>query len=477
MRYLRALALLAFVAASVGAQTPHAVVAHVLGEPGWIGIVPDSTDPLVIRRVVEGTPANRNGLRPGDRIVEIDGKPASAEVLYHHRFKVNESVALRIMRGTERLNVLSMPIVENPYYALARRDSVTRASATYLEDLLNAVRLEPQRYLRVSPPISMRDPVSGAYDVTFVVPEQRTALYNAAGLARQSNLDPRGSDQTPDFGFSTQAFQQAARDVEAALAQVQALQEQQRVMALQVDLLRAQSANRQAEQSLIDRKTQMADQVAALQRRLSEIAVKTQQDLARVSQHLAQAADSVRVNKVAERIRYSAQLIRETDATYARGTEKQIAIDLEAAAQQLRRAAELVATQREQSVRDSTFARVREQMQREYSQLNQAVRQSEELVQRLATSQRLLGGAQLEQLNPSLGEYFGGVSEGVFVLRTTEGTPAVTAGLRAGDIVESVNGRRITTIDQLLTAVSEQTGPINLAIVRRGQRSTISLRR
>jgi serine protease DegQ len=98
-------------------------------------------------------------------------------------------------------------------------------------------------------------------------------------------------------------------------------------------------------------------------------------------------------------------------------------------------------------------------------------------LRRLTTTQRSLSGAELEELNPSLGEYFGGVSQGVFVLRTTEGTPAVAAGLRAGDILESVNGRRVTTISDLLTAVSQQTGPINLAIVRRGQRSTITLRR
>jgi S1-C subfamily serine protease len=100
-----------------------------------------------------------------------------------------------------------------------------------------------------------------------------------------------------------------------------------------------------------------------------------------------------------------------------------------------------------------------------------------ELLAPFSLRESAVAGAELEQLNPGLAEYFGGVGEGVFVLRIAEGTPAATAGLRPGDIVQSVNGRRVSTIGELRDAVADASGTITLRVLRKGTGVTAVLRK
>ena len=95
----------------------------------------------------------------------------------------------------------------------------------------------------------------------------------------------------------------------------------------------------------------------------------------------------------------------------------------------------------------------------------------------LALRKSAVSGAEFEQLNPALGQYFGGVSEGVFVLRVGAESPAAIAGLEPGDIVESVNGERIATIPALRDRVAEATGTITLQVIRKGRPATVTLRK
>ena len=88
-----------------------------------------------------------------------------------------------------------------------------------------------------------------------------------------------------------------------------------------------------------------------------------------------------------------------------------------------------------------------------------------------------LAGAEFEQLNPGLAEYFGGISEGMFVLRVAPGTPAATAGLQAGDIIETLNGERVVTIAELRRSMAEQSGPRTLDVIRKGRPATVLLRK
>lgn len=51
-----------------------ALMAEKIGKKGWVGIVMDTrTEPVRIEKVIAGSPGEKAGLRPGDRLLELDG--------------------------------------------------------------------------------------------------------------------------------------------------------------------------------------------------------------------------------------------------------------------------------------------------------------------------------------------------------------------------------------------------------------------
>jgi membrane-associated protease RseP (regulator of RpoE activity) len=91
---------------------------------------------------------------------------------------------------------------------------------------------------------------------------------------------------------------------------------------------------------------------------------------------------------------------------------------------------------------------------------------------------RAIAGAELAELNPGLGEYFGTL-EGVLVLNAADGTPAARAGLRSGDVITRANGQEVTTITTLRRIVDRAPpgSTIRLEVLRRGTRSSVELSR
>jgi serine protease Do len=80
-------------------------------------------------------------------------------------------------------------------------------------------------------------------------------------------------------------------------------------------------------------------------------------------------------------------------------------------------------------------------------------------------------GAKLASLSPALAEEIGldsGIS-GVAVLDIDPGSAADRLGLRAGDIVREVDGRRIDTVAELLSGNGAVFAPRRLAVHRQGQ--------
>jgi S1-C subfamily serine protease len=67
---------------------------------------------------------------------------------------------------------------------------------------------------------------------------------------------------------------------------------------------------------------------------------------------------------------------------------------------------------------------------------------------------------------------------GAIVARVFAGSPAQAAGLRAGDIITAVNGKPVDSREAFSTATAMLAGgqPINLAIMREGSASRISVR-
>jgi membrane-associated protease RseP (regulator of RpoE activity) len=61
-------------------------------------------------------------------------------------------------------------------------------------------------------------------------------------------------------------------------------------------------------------------------------------------------------------------------------------------------------------------------------------------------------GVGIEELTPQLAEYFG-TKDGVLVTSVEPETPAAKAGLKAGDVITSVNGKAVSNGGELIEAV------------------------
>jgi membrane-associated protease RseP (regulator of RpoE activity) len=91
---------------------------------------------------------------------------------------------------------------------------------------------------------------------------------------------------------------------------------------------------------------------------------------------------------------------------------------------------------------------------------------------------RAIAGAELTELSPGLAELVG-VDEGVLVLRVPAGTPAERSGIREADVIVRANGRDVTTVAQLRSAIARvpNNQAVSLEIVRNRERVTLELRR
>ncbi len=74
-------------------------------------------------------------------------------------------------------------------------------------------------------------------------------------------------------------------------------------------------------------------------------------------------------------------------------------------------------------------------------------------------------GLRVQEIGDQLRNYFGAPS-GVLVTAVEDGTPAKTAGLRAGDVVTHVNGNAVTTTSELRRRLNDASGEATLSIVR-----------
>src|SRR5262245_26372083 len=95
----------------------------------------------------------------------------------------------------------------------------------------------------------------------------------------------------------------------------------------------------------------------------------------------------------------------------------------------------------------------------------------------MASGRRL--GVSVNELTSQLADHFG-VRDGVLVTSVTEGSAASRAGLKAGDVITSVDGQRVASRDDLLRALRDadrdsRTGSVDVSIgiVRDKRESTL----
>ena len=82
-------------------------------------------------------------------------------------------------------------------------------------------------------------------------------------------------------------------------------------------------------------------------------------------------------------------------------------------------------------------------------------------------------GVTIQSLTPELEEYFGAKNGGVLVSSVAQDSAAAKAGMKAGDVITSINGRSVTGSGDLMRELRNLTGEVTLGIVRDKQAMTL----
>ncbi len=89
------------------------------------------------------------------------------------------------------------------------------------------------------------------------------------------------------------------------------------------------------------------------------------------------------------------------------------------------------------------------------------------------TSLRGRLGVQLNELTPQLAEYFGATDGGVLVTSVTPDSPAEKAGLKAGDVITSIDGDRVRRTEDVIDELRDKDGDVTVGILRNKQESSV----
>ena len=120
------------------------------------------------------------------------------------------------------------------------------------------------------------------------------------------------------------------RDIDDALDRVEALADAEREITGEVGQLSQDAQERRTQVGgLMERKDQMATEVADLERQLDNTSADFRRDERQASRRLQEAADSIRRNKLKEKIRYSRGVILGRAPEYSVAFEQQIGADIE----------------------------------------------------------------------------------------------------------------------------------------------------
>jgi C-terminal processing protease CtpA/Prc len=87
-------------------------------------------------------------------------------------------------------------------------------------------------------------------------------------------------------------------------------------------------------------------------------------------------------------------------------------------------------------------------------------------------------GVKVQDLTEQLGDYFGATGgEGVLITEVEEDMPAQKAGLKAGDVIVAVDGKKIEDSNELISAISEKEkgDKVNIKVIRNHQPQTFAV--
>ena len=75
-------------------------------------------------------------------------------------------------------------------------------------------------------------------------------------------------------------------------------------------------------------------------------------------------------------------------------------------------------------------------------------------------------GVTVQSLTPELEEYFGAKNGGVLVSSVAQDSAASKAGLKAGDVITSINGERVADTGDLMRQLRDLSGEVTIAVLR-----------
>lgn len=82
-------------------------------------------------------------------------------------------------------------------------------------------------------------------------------------------------------------------------------------------------------------------------------------------------------------------------------------------------------------------------------------------------------GVTVQEIEPDLASYFG-VTDGVLVSTVSPDSPAAKAGIKAGDVITTVNDKPVTSADELIAQLRERDGDVTIGVTR--DKKAISLK-
>ena len=74
-------------------------------------------------------------------------------------------------------------------------------------------------------------------------------------------------------------------------------------------------------------------------------------------------------------------------------------------------------------------------------------------------------GVTVQELTPDLAAYFG-VKDGLLVNSVQADSPAAKAGIKAGDVIGSVNGKAVVTPGELVKELADKDGEVTIGVTR-----------
>jgi membrane-associated protease RseP (regulator of RpoE activity) len=82
-------------------------------------------------------------------------------------------------------------------------------------------------------------------------------------------------------------------------------------------------------------------------------------------------------------------------------------------------------------------------------------------------------GVTVQPLTPELEEYFGATNGGALVSSVSKESPAAKAGVKAGDVITSIDGKRVKDSDDLARELSDAYGETTIVLLRDKREMTL----